>query len=148
MQEVIAWLIVAGIVFIAWRMYRGLRKAYRQAASARSEAFSNAVSKAVASGVAHAISASIADSTAAATGGSVNVHIGDNIARLLAEHYDDTVRPDANESHDTLVGRSSLGSLHDTARRGELASRRVIRRSDIDSPNRRSVRVPTTGGSK
>lgn len=144
MQEAIGWVLFVAMSYVAWRVYRSLRKGYRNAVAMRQEAFSNAVSDAVASGVAQALSAAVADATASASGGSVNVHIGDNLARLIADNYDDSMRPDTDESHDAIAGRSNVGSLSDSTRHGELASGRAIRRGIDSRPNLSSVRVLPT----
>lgn len=147
MQAVIGWVLFAGLAYLTWRVYRSMRNGYRNAVAARSEAFSDAVSAAVASGVATAISAAVADSHAAATGGNVAVHIGDNVARLLADHHDDALRSAANQSHNVNPRRSDMGSVQDSARHRELESGRAIRRSTNSRPNECSVRVvPTENG--
>jgi hypothetical protein len=147
MQAAIGWILFAGLAYLAWKVYRSMRNVYRNAVAARSEAFSNAVSEAVASGVATAISAAVADSHAAATGGNVAVHIGDNVARLLANHDDNAMRPVANKPDNVDAGRSSVGSVQDSTRHRELASGRTIRGSTNSRPNECSVRVvPTENG--
>lgn len=144
------WVVVAIVVIVAWRLLRGLRKSFQRMSQQRAEAFSNAVSSAVQAGVQSAISAAVADANAAATGGSVQLHIGDNLARFIADNYDGTYDDDDGSAYDDdrmdslqqSSNRRGVGGLPNAARRGEPASGRAIRRRNNDRTNVRNLRKP------